>query len=201
MSKKIFATLALWLALFLIGPAPHVLAGNYNYADLQMKNFEEMQSRINARIKQAELASSTNNKMATVILRDALQLIFSRPNNDNMVSQLVPPVRTLLKNLEVYESTLNEISIDMIKEITNQKQKAQVRGTSLLVLNNLMSETKPEAKNNEAIRKIFIMIRDAKLKVADDVKGEMHLRSMLHAPPSPSDVAKKILEELKTTKE
>lgn len=185
MFKKILVLCLLW--------SSPLFAANYNYADLQLKNFEEMQSLVNSRVKKAESVANRDVNEAKIILKDAMQLIFSRPNGDNMVSKLLPPIRSTLKNIEAYDSILNEIAVTAIGEVKNENAKVKDSATNLIVLANLMSEIQPEIKTNPAIRNIIIKIRDAKIDVNNKVKGEMRMRSMLSPPTSPSDIAAKIL--------
>lgn len=187
MSKKILILCSAWLW------SNPLWSADYNYAELQIKNFDEMQTLVNARVKKAEGIANQNVSEAKNILKDALQLIFSRPNSDNIVTKLVAPIRSTLKNIETYELTLDEIATSAISQAQSKKGNIKNRATSFVVLANLMSELQPEVKSNPDIRKIFIKIRDAKIEVQDAVKSEMRMRAMLPAPTSPSAIATKVL--------
>ncbi len=190
LSKQIF------LFAFFVVHSTFAVANNYTYFDLQMKNFEEMRDRVQARLKNAEKAATESTPAAQVILKDALRLILSRPNSDNMASKLVPSVKTLLKNLEIYDPTLTELAKETLQIAKNESGKPEARATALIALVNFMSEFKPEMNNNPVIKKIVEQIRDAEIEISDDVRAHMHLRSML-PPPSPSETAKLLLEKKK----
>jgi hypothetical protein len=168
-------------------------AAEYLYSKLEMKTYDEMQNEVKLRIQKAEKEGNTDIDSARNRLRDALQLIFSRPNADNMVSQLIPLVRTPLKNIDAYESELSAVAGHAIDNLSDGKASATVRATGLLVLQNMMSELKPDAAHNPQIKAIFEKIRDAKVKVPDSVKNELLMRSSIKAGTPPSELAAKIL--------
>jgi hypothetical protein len=172
-------------------------AGGYVYSDLRMKDYDEMQSEVRSRITSAEQVADADMDDAKSKLKDALQLILSRPNTDNMVSQLVPNVRTPLRNVDAFEITLNEIATQAIADAKNEKLPPKNAATAFIILENLLSELKPEAKTNGEIGKIFLSIRDARIKVPDRVKSELKLRAMIKDPGSPSEIAEKIIGKKK----
>ncbi|OFZ18708.1 MAG: hypothetical protein A2Z20_04970 [Bdellovibrionales bacterium RBG_16_40_8] len=158
-----------------------------------MKTYDEMSNRVKKRIIVAEKKAETDPDSAKANLKDALQLIFSRPNSDNMVSQLVPTVKSRLKNFASYESTVDEIVTATLDEIKKTKSAANKQATSLIILENILSEFKPDVKNNKVVKVFFEKIRNAKIEVSSKVKTEFRMRSMLKPPASPSAVAEKIL--------
>lgn len=168
-------------------------ASEYLYSKLQMKNYDEMQNEVKARVQKAEKEADADADSAKNRLRDALQLIFSRPNSDNMVSELVPIVRTPLKNLDAYEEELGSVVEHCIDTLSDKKADVAIRSTSLLVLQNMLSELKPDVPNNPKIKALFAKIRDAKISIPDAVKSELLMRSSIKAGLSPSETAAKIL--------
>jgi hypothetical protein len=188
-SKSIFAAALIWSC--------HTLAGDSLYTDLQMKNFDEMEGQVKALVLSAQKVADDDVDSAKAKLKDALQLIFSRPNTDNMVSQLLPIPRTPLKNLEAYESTLRSIVKNCVEKMKDTSVKVSLRSTCYIVLDNVMGELKPDAKNNSQIRDLMIEIRDAKLKLHDDVKSNLRMHAMIKASVSPSETAKKIIGDAK----
>ncbi len=168
-------------------------AGHYVYSDLQMKTYDEMQESVNALVSEAQEISDDDMDGAKTKLQAALQLIFSRPNTDNMVSQLVPLARTPLRNVEAYESTVQKIATDAIVMAKNKKAASRDAATAIIILNNIMSELKPDIKSNKAVHAIFKSIRDARIKVDTKVKNELSMRAMIKVFETPSELAKKII--------
>jgi len=68
-----------------------------------------------------------------------------------------------------------------------------VRATGLIVLENIMSEMKPDVQSNEKVKAMFKNIKDSHLVVTDDVKSELRMRSALKPMASPSEIAAKVL--------
>jgi hypothetical protein len=129
-------------------------ASEYFYSDLRMLNYDDMLNRVKNRVLKAEKVANDDVDEAQAELRNAVQLVLARPNSDNMVSQLLPTVRTPLRNLEVYESTLLEITDAAITTLKDKKAEAKRQATALVILTNLMSELKPDLANNKNSREI-----------------------------------------------
>lgn len=191
LSKKIFILCLIWSCV--------ARSGSYSYADLQMKTYDEMLSEVKTRVRAAErlLNEDDHHDEAKSKLKDALRLIFSRPDSDNMVSQLVPLPRTSLKNMESYETTIQELVVESIALVQSPNTEAKSQVTALTILTNVLSELKPEASNQPIVYEIFEQIRNAKIKVSDKAKKVLRLRSMTKPPPSPSDMAAQILSKIK----
>jgi hypothetical protein len=167
---------------------------DFNYAQLQIKDLTEMQAVVNKQIKKADDFSKDNDEVSAVAaLRSALQYVFSRPNSDNMVSALTPPLRSKLRELDAFEKVLDEIVDAAIYKLNDKHMKAGARATSYFVLENFMSECKPETQVNEKIKGIFAKIRDAKIELDGSVKSDLKMRAMYQSPKSPSDIAAKII--------
>ena len=186
LSKGILALGCMWSCV--------TLASGYIYSDLQMKTYDDMSERIINYVLEANKISKADVDGAKAHLKDALQLIFSRPNSDNMVSKLTPLVRTPLKNIDAYEATVDEIVTTTLDDIKNAKSSVRVLATDFIILENVLSEFKPDVKSNAAVKKFFVKIREAKIEVSQKVKSELRMRAMLKAPTSPSEIATRILE-------
>lgn len=168
-------------------------ASEYLYSKLQMKSFDEMMNEVKARVQKAEKDGNEDVESAKTRLKDALLLIFSRPNRDNMVSQLIPTVRSPLKNLEAYEDTISDLADDALAKLAIKSAKPDAKATALIILENIMSELKPDINSNPKVKSIFEKIRDAKIVVGNDIKNELRMRSSLKPSASPSEIAAKVL--------
>ncbi len=180
------------------------IAENFKYSELQIDDYDKMLERIKKRITDAKkiLIDLQDKKMdedgdhqATEVLRNTLKLILSRPNDDNMLAKLLPLVRSELNNLNAFEDTLISIVQESLRMINNDKLDLVYRSTAVFILENVMSEFKPEISTKADIKKVFTLISEAQLKIPDPVKNERSLRSM-HRTLNPSEQAKLILNSI-----
>ena len=182
----------LLIAFAILLPIRPVHAAQFIYSKLQMKNYDQMQNEVNARVRHAESISSSDAALAKTELRTALDLIFSRPGSGNMVSELVPLVRTPLKNMGDYNSALSQIVTHAISNFKNNHLNSAERATGLIVLRNVMSELRPDIRQKN-IQVLFVRIRNAHLKIPKAVRSELFLRGSISVGESPSKIAATIL--------
>ena len=169
-------------------------AASLEYSKLQILDLDEMREKIQVLRNDAEvLIEDDEDTEATQKLREAFKTILSRPNGDNMVSQLMPMIRSRLRDLNAFEDTLMGLADEAIYALTQGKEKPTRKSTNLIVLENILSEFKPETESNKEIKKVFEKIRDAKIEVPKEVKNDLRLRGMYKARTSPSKVAEKII--------
>lgn len=195
-----FLSLFVFNALFL----DQTFAENFKYSELQIKDYDEMKNSVRDRIiasKKAYLdkqkkAKDTEeaDRQAIEVLRNALKFILSRPNDDNMLAKLMPFVRSELNNYSAFEDTLVSLTQESVRSLTNDKIPSVYRSTSLFLLENVMSEIRPEISQKEDFKKLIEFIRDAKIIVPESVKNERRLRSMYRSK-NPSEMAETILKE------
>ncbi len=193
--------LALSLTFFFTTP---VNAELYKYSQLAVKSYDSLIEMVHKKIAKAakvdeeaqKLAADINNydtSKSIYILKDALRLIFSRPNKDNMVEKLLPEVRSELKSYNAFYDSINDLVVESITGLT-QKIPVIYKSTYIFVLENIMSEFRPDLKTNKDVKKIFIYIRDSGAGIPDDVRLDRKLRSMFRSR-SPSSTARKIIEQ------
>ncbi|MCC7404266.1 MAG: hypothetical protein IT288_07705 [Bdellovibrionales bacterium] len=190
----------IFLCLFLI---PTSRGDNFKYSELQIRDYDEMLKDVKARVlnakklsmeKQASGDDEEGDRLAVEALRDALKLVLSRPNEDNMVTKLMPMVRSELNNFNAFEDTLNSITDEAIRAINSDTLPVVYRATALFILENIMSEVRPELENKEDFKSLLARVRDAKIKVPDKIANERKLRSM-YKTKSPSEIAEKLLKD------
>src|SRR5437868_1962308 len=101
-----------WIMLFTVVFSVGASAHNYKYSDLVIRDYDEMSSQVQIRIRNAHKKNkggedSSGDREAIEELRDAMKLIMSRPNSDNMVSKLTPDLRRELGQFSAFEDTLS----------------------------------------------------------------------------------------------
>lgn len=180
-------------------------AKDYPYNELMTKDYDEMQASVRKGVNLAKKAAIQMQKdgdedgadqAAINHLRDTAQFILSRPDKDFMVSKLMPLVRKELVNYGAFEDSLETIATQAIMHLKSDKAPTRTKSTSIFILENLMSEIKPEIEHKPEFKKIVEQIRDAKIKISDEVVTDRKMTSMFKTV-SPSDMAKDLLEKAK----
>jgi len=177
----------------------------YKYSELEVKNYDEMSKIVHEKIRLASRIDLKKQRQSDKkgrsdydefesieVLKDSLRLIFSRPNKDNLVEKLLPDVRRELNNYGAYYDSLNDIVVEAVNGVS-QKIPVVYRSTFIFILENVMSELRPDLKGSDEVKKIFTYIRDANLEIPNDVKLDRKLRSMYRSD-SPSLTARKVLK-------
>ena len=181
-----------------------VFAKFYKYSELQVKDHDEMLKMIQTRVKASKKAAVDHQKddddeggdrEAIEELREAARLSFSRPNKDNLLNDLVPPIRRELVQYNAYDDVLVGLVDEAIDGFANKKLPVAFRCTYLFMLENLMSEMKPDASTKVEFNRSLEKIRDAKIKIEPDIKKELRMTSMF-VMASPSETAKNVLKKL-----
>ncbi|MEN0058275.1 MAG: hypothetical protein AAGB31_05535 [Bdellovibrio sp.] len=161
----------------------------FNYSQLALKDLDQMNHLVQEKIRESKKAR--NGK--AVPLKEALQAIYARPNEDDMIDKVVAPLRTQLDQLESWEKTISQLTDEAINALKNPRAfKPVVQVTYVVFLENLLAEIKPLAKNEGFERKIAERVRDAEIEVSKEAINERKLRTM-HSTTSPSTIAEKIL--------
>jgi hypothetical protein len=164
----------------------------FNYSQLLLKDLDQMNDMVLAKVEESKKSSSGKN----VPLKEALQAVYSRPNDDQMIDKVVAPLRTQLDELDAWEKTLSQLTDEAINALKNPKAfKPVVQVTYMIYLENLLSEIRPYLRGAGFERKLAERIRGAKIEVTKEAANERSLRTMKKST-SPSELADKILTEV-----
>jgi hypothetical protein len=135
-----------------------------------------------------------------VPLKEALQAVYSRPNDDDLIEKVAGPLRTQLDELDAWEKVLSQLTDEAMNALKNPKAfKPVVQTTYVIFLENLLSELKPYLKSAGFERTLAERIRDAKIEVSKEASNERKIRTM-KTTTSPSDIAAQILSTIKVEK-
>lgn len=163
----------------------------FNYSQLALKDLDQMNKLVSDKIKESKKSGSGK----AVPLKEALQAVYSRPNDDDMIEKIVAPLRANLDELQSWEKTVSQLTDEAINVLKNPRAfKPVVQVTYVIFLENLLAEIKPYIKTDGFERKIVERVRDAKIEVSKDAVHERKLRTMKETT-SPSQTAEKILTE------
>lgn len=164
----------------------------FNYSQLALKDLDQMNDLVNDKVKESKKVGSGK----VVPLKEALQAVYSRPDDDDMIEKVVGPLRTQLDEIESWEKSVSQLTDEAIGALKNPRPfKPVVQVTYVIFLENLLAELKPYLKSEGFERKIAERIRDAKIEVPKEAANERKLRTMKDTT-SPSELAAKILSQV-----
>lgn len=162
----------------------------FTYAQLTVKDLDQMAKIVNDKI--AESKKSSHGK--EVPLKEALQAVYARPNDDDMINKIIAPLRTNLDDLGSWEKTISQLTDEAINALKNPKAfQPVVQITYIVFLENLLSELKPYIAAEGFERSMTERIQNAKITVTKEAVNERKLRTM-RGTVSPSETAEKILK-------
>lgn len=168
----------------------------YHYGVLSTKDLDQMAKLVQTKIRESKSAGGDSS----IPLKEALQAVYSRPNDDFVIEKVQQPLRTALDEEEKYEEVMGELVTEAIGAIKNPKAfKPVVQVTYVVFLENVISEFQPRL-NQPFELKTVERIRDAKIEVSREAKGERLVRVMKENK-SPSEIAKTVLERHKKDQE
>lgn len=163
----------------------------FNYSQLALKDLDQMSKLVSDKVRESKKSSSGK----AVPLKEALQAVYARPNEDEMIEKIVAPLRSNLDELGSWEKTISQLTDEAINALKNPRAfKPVVQVTYVIFLENLLAEIKPYMKGEGFERKIVERVRDAKIAVSKEALNERKLRTM-KSTSSPSELAEKILSQ------
>jgi|GEM_PF-5623660 len=160
----------------------------YTSAQLMLKDLDDMTRLTQLRIRRAK----SGREDAGAALREALRVIYARPNEDFLTEKLIGDVRNELEEIDEWENSISDLAYEAAARIANPRDlKPAVQLTYVLILENLLADLKPLAKT-AWVRKIIIDIRDANLNLTPEASRERAMKMMKEAI-DPSTIAAKII--------
>ena len=174
----------------------------YDSNQLMMKNADQISELVRKKIKRAQeiqAKQETNDDAPFVAepeaieqLKDALRILLARPDQDGTRANAFARLRRELSDMNALDIALEALTKEAISTLRDEKTKARLAGTYIVMLDNLMAEIKPEVGANATFKRLIEEIRDAEIKVSDETKNQVFMRSMAK-PVSPSEIAAKIM--------
>lgn len=162
----------------------------YTYNQLTLKDLDQMNALVKNKLKEAKAADSGK----VVPIKEGLQAVYSRPNSDDMIDKISPPLRTALDQEDATEKVFSELVQEAINALKNTKNfKKEVQVTYSIFLENVISEFKPSLKPGNFEFKIVKKIADSEIELTKDAQRDRKLRLMQESS-SPSAIATKVLE-------
>lgn len=174
----------------------------YDSNQLLMKSADDISELVRKKIKKAQEIQAKQEETdstefmaepeAVEELKSALRIVLARIDQDGTRANAFARLRRELVDLHAVEKTLDAIADEAIEHIRDSSTTPRRVGTYVIMLDNLMSEIKPEVKSNPKFKATIEKIRDANLKISDERKNKIKMSS-LPTPVSPSETAAKIV--------
>lgn len=180
MKQKIFSLL--FLSIFLISNHAHARL-EITAAELLLKNSEQFSDMVRKKIKKAQDIQSkqeieVNDKgeifsepEAVSSLRDAMRIVLSRPDQDGARSKLFNKVRQEMNDLHSLDQSLTEIVNEAAAGLKTKNINIKYEETYLVILDNFLSEVRPEVDSNTTFKTLVEKIRDADITISNKMKG------------------------------
>jgi hypothetical protein len=160
----------------------------YNYSQLTLKDLDQMNEMAQKKIKEFKKDGSLQ------ILKEAVQAVYARPNDDAMVEKVITPLRNELDENDQWEVVINDLVHEAIGALKNPKAfKPVVQNTYAVFLENIIQDFKPFAEKDGHERKVIQTIRDAKIEMSKEAINERKLRDMKNHK-SPSEIAGGVMD-------
>lgn len=167
----------------------------FNYAQLRIKDLDEMAKIVSSKVAESERAKGSS----FVPLKEAIQAVYARPNEDFMIEKVVGPVKNALEDMGEYERVMRDLTTEAIGAIKNPKAfRPIIQVTYVVFLENIIAEFKPRL-NQELERSVLQQIRDAKIDVSKAARDERYTR-VIKETISPSELAEEVLAEYEKQK-
>lgn len=167
----------------------------FNYSQLALKDLDQMAKLIQTKIAESRKAGGDK----VIPIKEALQAVYTRPNEDFMIEKVITPLKNELEEHDAWESTIEALVKEAAGALNNPKAfKPVVQASYLIFLENLLAEMRPKAADTFE-NKVITQIRDYKIKLSKEAENERRLR-MMKGSSSPSEVAAQILKDLEEAK-
>lgn len=186
--KKLILAMIFSIA-FLNGLEPATAGLLYNYSQLTLRDLDEMNKLVQSKINESKKSDGDQ----VVPLKEALQAVYSRPNDDFMIDKVIQPLRSALEEHDALDQAYSDLVTEAIGALKNPKPfQPVVQVTYALFLENIIADFKPRA-GEKFQGSVIAQIRDAKIEITKAAKNEHRMRVM-KSTPSPSDFADTVLK-------
>jgi hypothetical protein len=167
----------------------------FNYSQLKLKDIDSMSKMISSKIEESRKAGGDQ----TVPLKECLQAVYSRPNEDFMIDKVIGPLKSELEDHNAWESSVQKLTKEAIGALQHGKAfRPVVQVTYTVFLENILADQKPTL-DKPFSQKLVQQIRDAKIEITKEAENERRMRVMTDTT-SPSEIADRMLKEYDTQK-
>ena len=169
------------------------LEASYDYNQVRFMDYNELRSIKNSAIRASRNHPFPKNKRQVLgPLEEALKMLFSRPNVDNLVAPLVEDLERELETLNSLESSFQNIVKSSLQTLGNKSLSSAVRITAVLCLNNLLLNIKNKTLEKVGLAQVVCKLADKKIKIPRSIQKDSLFKS-LYIESSPSKLAREIM--------
>ncbi len=166
----------------------------HTYNELTLKNLDQMSKLVREKIKEAKKSRSGR----VVPLKEALQAVYIRPNDDGMIEKVMPALKAELEAMNAYDTTLKTLVQEAIDALTNTKNfKPAAQVSYAIFLENVIAQLRPRLHEGGFEKTLIEQISQSGIELSSEAKKERKLRLMRESR-SPSLIAQEVLEKSKT---
>ena len=162
---------------------------SYSYEELRIKDYEEMKEIVSQHVVNSR--SGSGDQSALSVLQKGLNIVLSRPDTDNLIESLLPPLIIEINNHGPFLNTLHDT---VKKAISQYKQASDLdsQATALYVLENAMAYAK--VVSSKETDSIFQSIKASKIKMSKELKSYLYLNLSRSRANHPYKTASDILK-------
>ncbi len=162
-----------------------------NYKVLKTLDLDQMSDLLYGKVNDYKVNEQTQ------YLKEGVLITFSRPNEDVLLDKVLSIVKNPLDDLVEWQDTLFQITQQSIETIQQESDTASVQVTAAVVLENILSELKPDFMKQYETggfeTDIINKIASANLKLGQSLLKEKKL-NLMRTNASPSALAQKLIE-------
>lgn len=191
-------TFYLIASIFFLFVSQQAMAGLlFTYNQLIVMELDQLTKLVQDKVKESKKADAR-----IVPLKEGIQAILSRPDQDRMIEKVMGPLRAEMIELGQYERAMTQLTEEALNALTNTRNfKPAVQVTYLFFLENLMADMKPVLKSGDSFeKKLLQKISKANIQITKPATNDLAVRGFSDKK-SPSEVAAQILEDLKLKEE
>lgn len=162
----------------------------FNYHEMALKDLDQINKLVSDKIKESKKSREGKH----VPLKEALQAVYSRPNEDGMIQKVQTPLLAELNDLEMLEKVYTDLTAEALNALTNTRAfKPALQVTYAIFLENMMAEFRPKLSEDGYQKKLVERIAHSQIEVTKEATHERKLRLMKEVK-GPSEIAGDLLK-------
>lgn len=164
----------------------------FTYKQLTTKDLDKMNQIVKDKIKESQKEKADK----VIPLKEGLQAVYSRPNQDGMIEKVVSPLRNTLDDMNQWEDVIRSLVQEAVGALKNPKAfDSSVQVTYWIFLENIIAEHQPLLKTkNQFAREVIELVDQAKIQSSKEARQEKKL-TLMKDSLSLSELTQKVLKE------
>lgn len=171
--------------------------GEYDYRQLMLKEYEDMEKIINEKIALSRKAAEQDGEAfegALGALKEGLSIVFMHPT-DGTNGTLLSLLRAEVINYTPFWKVIMDIVSDSLNAFESSSSSTLEQASHLYVLENVLSYIQNRSLHEEEFKPILKLIVKARIKIPDAVRNHRFMTAGKAKLHSPSIKAKAMLKK------